>query len=368
MPLELEKSKSFSLALIALIVLSLLLGTVGVWMKSTENAVPPLKSATAAQKMTATLKKINGNQLALIKLEGEINSFDEGGGFMSESSPSQAVREALDAAAVDDAVKGVLLLINSPGGTVGMSQELNSAVKRVRANKPIVATLLDVAASGGYYTAVAADKIVANKGTLTASIGVIMQSLNVQDLMNKKLGVKSITIKSGKYKDLLNPYRATNSGELALLQSIIDDSYRDFLNTVLDGRLRLLENEAEKANRRAKIVAVADGRVVTGNQALKSGLVDELGDWYYAKTVLQELVNERFQLDKATEMPLVAYEAESDFLGRLLHLPFGEASLGLELKRLVPYFSPSFVPPSGTVDASLPLTVRYANQPLWLHQ
>ncbi len=363
MPLELEKSKPFTLVLLGLIVLSLLLGSIGLWMKNSPSSTMPNASTTPQNKMTATLKKISGNQLALIKLEGEINSFDKGGGLMSESSPAQAVREALDVAATDDAVKGVLLLINSPGGTVGMSQELNSAVKRVRANKPIVASLLDVAASGGYYTAVAADKIVANKGTLTASIGVIMQSLNVQELMTKKLGVKSITIKSGQYKDLLNPYRSTNAGELALLQSIIDDSYRDFLNTVLDGRLRPLENEAEKDARRAKIVAVADGRVVTGNQALKAGLVDELGDWYYAKTVLQGLVNERFNLDKATEMPLVPYEAESDFLGRLIHLPFGEASLGMDLRHLLPYLKAS-----DTVEASLPLSVRYANQPLWLHQ
>ena len=367
MPLDVTSSKTFSLVLIGLVALSLLVGSLALVLKN--NAAPPSPEASHIEKEArlkkglSALKSLKGDTLALIKLEGEINSDSSGGNFMESGSGAPAVRDALDAAAKDDKVKGVLLLINSPGGTVGMSQELNAAVKRVRANKPIVATLLDVAASGGYYTACATDKIVTNKGTLTASIGVIMQAMNLQKLMEEKLGVKSITIKSGKFKDLLNPYRKTNPAEVALLQTIINDSYNDFFHTVLEGRLRNLKTEAEKERRRQLITRIADGRVVTGNQAIAAGLADEIGDAYHAKGVLQQLVNERFKYDASTELELVPYESDEDFLQSFFHLPFGEASQHLDLASVLQGLGQSSPP-----ESALPLTMRYANQPLWLYQ
>ena len=371
MPLDVQSSKTFSYVLIGLVALSVLVGSIGLILKN--NAPAPSPEAVHLGRDAerdarfktgmGSLKVLKSNTLALIKLEGEINSDSSGGGFMGSEGGAIAVREALDAAAKDEKVKGVLLLINSPGGTVGMSQELNAAVKRVRANKPIVATLLDVAASGGYYTACATDKIITNKGTLTASIGVIMQSLNFQQLMEQKLGVKSVTIKSGKFKDLLNPYRKTNSAEIALLQTIINESYQDFLNTVLDGRLRNLKTDTEKAHRRKQIIAIADGRIVTGNQAVAVGLADEVGDAYYAKDVLQRLVNERFKLDTSTEFALVPYESTEDFIKGFFHLPFGEASQLLNLEGVLRQLGKAPTP-----EESLPLTIRYAKQPLWLYQ
>jgi protease-4 len=367
MPLDVTSSKTFSLVLIGLVALSLLVGSLALLLKN--NAAPPSPEASHIEKEArlkkgiSALKSLKGDTLALIKLEGEINSDSSGGNFMESGSGAPAVRDALDAAAKDDKVKGVLLLINSPGGTVGMSQELNAAVKRVRANKPIVATLLDVAASGGYYTACATDKIVTNEGTLTASIGVIMQAMNLQKLMEEKLGVKSITIKSGKFKDLLNPYRKTNPAEVALLQTIINDSYNDFFHTVLEGRLRNLKTEAEKERRRQLITRIADGRVVTGNQAVAAGLADEIGDAYHAKDVLQQLVNERFKYDASTELELVPYESDEDFLQSFFHLPFGEASQHLDLASMLQGLGQSSPP-----ESALPLTMRYANQPLWLYQ
>lgn len=368
MPLDVTSSKTFSLVLIGLVALSLLVGSLALVLKN--NAAPPSPEASHIEKEArlkkglSALKSLKGDTLALIKLEGEINSDSSGGNFMESGSGAPAVRDALDAAAKDDKVKGVLLLINSPGGTVGMSQELNAAVKRVRAKKPIVATLLDVAASGGYYTACATDKIVTNKGTLTASIGVIMQAMNLQKLMEEKLGVKSITIKSGKFKDLLNPYRKTNPAELALLQNIINDSYNDFFHTVLEGRLRNLKTESEKERRRQLITRIADGRVVTGNQAIAAGLADEIGDAYHAKNVLQQLVNERFKYDASTELELVPYESDEDFLHSFFHLPFGEASQHLDLASVLQGLGQGAPSP----EAALPLTMRYANQPLWLYQ
>ncbi|XVJ51171.1 MAG: signal peptide peptidase SppA [Vampirovibrio sp.] len=367
MALELQNSKTFSWVLLGLITVTLILGSLSLVLKSIHpsetEATTDISQNYFPNNLKAFPKKVTGEHLALIKLEGEIQSTPDSGGFMSDHNGAIAVREALDLAAMDDRIKGVLLMINSPGGTVGMSQELNAAIKRVRANKPIVASFLDVAASGGYYAACATDRIVSNKGTLTGSIGVIMQSMNLQDLMERKLGVKSITIKSGRFKDLLNPYRKTSSAELALLQRIIDDSYRDFLATVLEGRLRTLNTADEKAKRQARITAIADGRILTGNQALNAGLVDEIGDAYYAKTVLQGLVNERFRLDSSTEMDLAPYEVDNDFLRDFLHLPLGEASQRLDLKSLVHLLNPQI-----QNDQHLPLTARYPNQPLWLFQ
>ena len=204
----------------------------------------------------------NKEHIALVDLSGMIvMNTEEKGLFESESNAVMA-RKALDAAAEDDSVKGVLLRINSPGGTVGMSQELNAAVKRASKKKPVVASLGDLAASGGYYTACAADKIVSNPGTLTASIGVIISTMNLSELLNKKLGVQAVTIKSGKFKDVLSPYRAPRPDEMVLIQNLVNDSYQDFLNTVVEGRTRFMDNDAEKATRAAKIKAVADGRML----------------------------------------------------------------------------------------------------------
>jgi protease IV len=367
--MELQQSRTFSYVFIGLIALSLVVGGIVAAIKSNAPAKEP--TSTAAAQATEAGKKaaraLKGDHIALIHLEGEISSDTEGGGFIEDESHALRARKALDEVADDDKAKGVILLINSPGGTVGMSQELNAAVKRVRAKKPIVASLLDVAASGGYYTACATDRIITNPGTLTASIGVIMQTLNMQQLFNEKLGITSTTITSGKFKDILNPYRKTRPDEVALLQAIIDDSYGDFLNAVLDGRLRHVKGEAAKAERAARIKAVADGRVVTGNQAVAAGLADEVGDLETAKAAVQKLINAKFGYSDKTKLPLEEFEGnEAVFefmgipLGSLQQLPLGWLQAVALLKQ------------GASVQASplaaAPMAVRYANQPLWLYQ
>ncbi len=293
------------------------------------------------------------NHLLLVDLSGMISMEEasEGGLFHSES-PAVSARKMLDAAVKDDSIKGVLLRINSPGGTVAMSQELNAAVTRVHKKKPVVVSMGDLTASGGYYTACAADKIFANPGTLTASIGVIISTMDFSQLLNQKLGVQAVTIKSGKFKDILSPYRTPTVEDKALIQKLIDDSYADFLNAVIAGRTRTMkEGSKEKADRIAKIKAVADGRVVHGRAALEAGLVDEIGGFEEAYTALDMMAKEQFKIKGKDRLPLE--EGGSNFtLGQLLglssHLQPAQPSANAALQQIIP------------------LSMRYPNQPLWI--
>ena len=166
-------------------------------------------------------------------------------------------------------VKAVVIRIDSPGGGVVPSQEIHDAVKRIRDkhNKLVIASMGTVAASGGYYIAAATDRIVANPGTLTGSIGVIMELANVEGLM-KKIGVESVVIKSGDHKDLGSPFRAMNGEDRHILQNVMDDVHSQFIEAVAAGRSLDIK----------EVRALADGRIFTGRQAKTAKLVDELGD------------------------------------------------------------------------------------------
>jgi protease IV len=164
-------------------------------------------------------------------------------------------------------VKAVVIRINSPGGVVGPTQELHDALQRVRqAGKPVVASLGAVAASGGYYVAVAADRIYANPGTLTGSIGVIMQMANLENLM-KKVGVDYVVVKAGQFKDIGNFSRRMTPEERRVLQTLLDDVHSQFIGAVAAGRK--LEQQA--------VLGFADGRIFSGAQAKDLRMVDDLG-------------------------------------------------------------------------------------------
>jgi protease-4 len=197
-----------------------------------------------------------GDRIAVIRVEGVIMD-------------SQQTIEDLRRFSRNPAVKAIVLRIDSPGGGVVPSQEIYDEVKRVRAkhNKAVIASMGSVAASGGYYIAAATDRIVANPGTLTGSIGVIMETANVEGLL-QKIGVEGVVIKSGKYKDVGSPLRKMSEEERGLLQSVMDDVHKQFIEAVAEGR----ELELVVAQ------ALADGRIFTGRQAKEAKLVDELGD------------------------------------------------------------------------------------------
>lgn len=191
---------------------------------------------------------------------------------------SKAPLSQLEKYTRDDGIKAIILRVDSPGGGVSPAQEIYEKVQSVKKKKKVVVSMGSVAASGGYYVSCAADKIVANPGTVTGSIGVIMHFTNVQDLF-KKIGLKSSVVKSGRYKDTGSPFREMSPEERALLQGVLDDIHDQFLDTVSTSR----------GIPKEKLRAIADGRIMTGRQALQMGLVDYLGDIEFAADVAAKL-------------------------------------------------------------------------------
>ncbi len=223
-----------------------------------------------------------GEKISIIKLDGIINDSASSSLFKDLTSSNSAL-ELITKASKDTNVKGIIIRVNSPGGTVAASQELYKAVINARKKKPVVITMGDIAASGGYYISAAADKIYANPGTLTGSIGVITSYLNFSDLLTK-IGVKGVVIKSGAYKDIGNPTRPMTEEERKILQRLLDDTYDQFLTDVSRGR-----NIPKD-----KLAKIAQGLIYTGKQAKKVGLVDYLGDYSQAIEYTQKLVKRRF--------------------------------------------------------------------------
>lgn len=213
----------------------------------------------------------------------------------------------LDEAAKDNRVAGVLIRINSPGGTIGASQELHSAVLRFKATgKKVVVSVADLCASGAYYAAAPADLIVANPGSLVGSIGVILSAPEWSALM-EKLGVRMNTVKSAPSKDILSPWRPMVASEREGLQSVIDVMYGQFLNAVLEGRTNHYTNAAVGAT----IRSAADGRVFAGTQAIALGLVDKLGDERQAGRELARLcgLDENTAISKTSRRGLAGLAA-----------------------------------------------------------
>jgi protease-4 len=167
----------------------------------------------------------------------------------------------------DDSVRAVVVRIETPGGGVAPSQEIYGAVQELRKKKKVVASIGAIGASGGYLIACAADRIVANPGSITGSISAVMHLLNAEGLLSK-IGLKPAVIKSGKYKDIGSPSREITPEERALLQALIDDMNDHFIDTI----------GGDRKMSREKVKAIADGRIFSGRQAKQVGLIDELGD------------------------------------------------------------------------------------------
>jgi len=203
--------------------------------------------------------------IGVVKIEGVINNSSKYLKFLEKLEKNKNV-------------KAIVLRVDSPGGVVGACQEIHDKVKEITKKKPVVVSMGSVAASGGLYVSLPATKIVANPGTITGSIGVIIQSFNFKELA-EKLGVKVVTVKSGRFKDLLNPFKKVDEGSLKVLQSLIDDSYSQFIEAVSKDRKIPIE----------KVKGFADGRVFTGRQAKVLGLVDELGSMDKAIEIAKKL-------------------------------------------------------------------------------
>jgi protease-4 len=167
----------------------------------------------------------------------------------------------------NESIRAILLRINSPGGTVGPAQEIYREIQKTVQTKKVVASMGTMAASGGYYIAAAADGIMANPGTITGSIGVVMSYTNYRELF-EKIGLSAVVIKSGEFKDMGSPIREMTESEEGILQSFVDGTRQQFVEAVADGRDLPLD----------KVSALADGRIYTGEEAMDHGLVDRLGN------------------------------------------------------------------------------------------
>ena len=181
-------------------------------------------------------------------------------------SDSGDVVAQIDEFADDKSIRAVVLRINSPGGGVAPSQEIYQAVLELKKTKKVVVSMGSVAASGGYLISVAADRILANPGTITGSISAVMHHASIEELM-KKIGISSSVVKSGKFKDIGSPTRKMSQEETALIQGIVDDIYDQFVEVIAQNRKIPLEN----------ILQLADGRIFSGRQAKTRGLIDDLG-------------------------------------------------------------------------------------------
>jgi protease IV len=180
----------------------------------------------------------------------------------------------------DDGIKGVIVRINSPGGSVGPSQEIFSEVKKLRTKKKVYVSMGSVCASGGYYIAVAGEKLYAMPATITGSIGVIMEHMIVEDLF-KKLGLQSDTLKSGAFKDAGSPFRKMRGDEKSYFQGILDSIHQQFIKTVADERKIPIDT--------AK--TLSDGRIFIGTQAKDLKLVDQIGTFYDTVDDLKKALN-----------------------------------------------------------------------------
>ena len=208
-------------------------------------------------------------RIANLKVDGVIQDVGEPSIWETVDYNHQAFLEQLDAVLKDETVKAVLLTVNTPGGGVIESEEIYQKLLQIKEEReiPIYVTMGAMAASGGYYISAPADKIFFFFFTITGSIGVIMQSINYEKLA-EKIGVEFETIKSGEHKDMFGGPRPSTKEELAMLQEMIDESYEHFVDIIETGR-----NMSE-----AEVKKVADGRVLGGTQALRAGLVDEIGN------------------------------------------------------------------------------------------
>jgi protease-4 len=195
-----------------------------------------------------------GDKVGVVEVTGVITSSNE-------------IIEDLLSFRDDSSVKAIVLRVDSPGGGVGPSQEIHEEIQKMVQIKPVVVSMGSIAASGGYYIAAPARRILANPGTITGSIGVIMEFTNFQDLL-QKIGLQMSVVKSGEHKDIGSPLRPMSETDRKILQAMIDDVHQQFIAAVSEGR-----NLDPK-----KVKSLADGRIFTGRQALAAGLVDELGN------------------------------------------------------------------------------------------
>jgi protease IV len=270
------------------------------------------------------------NRIAIVKIDGVISDSDSYGTDRAKIVAS--LEEARSRKA-----RGIVLRVNSPGGTVAACQEVFAAVERMKGKSiPVVASMGDIAASGGVYVSMAASEIIASPGTITGSIGVIIKGNDLSVLYNR-VGVSPKVVKSGAHKDMMATYRSLSEEEQALLQGLINDTHDQFVETVAIARKKP----------RDEIDRIADGRILTGRQAHTSGLVDALGD-------LESAVERAAKLAGLREKPKVlVIQPHKSFWQRLLRPFLGGSGF-------------AFIPPLLGNSTSLEYTAPPLPIPMWI--
>ena len=252
---------------------------------------------------------VNGAQnVLMVKLSGMITEEDDSSGWVVDPASSQAALRKIHSAKDNPDIAGILLYVNSGGGGITASDVLWKSLKDFKAadtNRVVVVLMGSVAASGAYYIATAADAIVANPTTLTGSIGVILNSFNVQELAGK-IGLKSVTIKSGGNKDILSPFAELTPEQQQMLQDMVDAMHSRFVSIVAEGR----------GLEEARVRAIADGRILLAQEALDNGLVDTIGYLDDAKAEFEK----RFGVmpvfvEDAEKIPLLKFFQSPTFWG-----------------------------------------------------
>jgi protease IV len=275
------------------------------------------------------VEQTNGdNKIAVISVDGIITSQDTD---RSSMNMVEFISEQLKTAKNDSDVKAVILKVNSPGGEVLASDDINAAIRKFQedTHKPVVASMGTLAASGGYYISAPCRWIVANELTITGSIGVIMDSWNYRALMDK-IGIRPRVFKSGRFKDMLSGEREPDTDKLSpeeqknraeedqMVQSLIDETYNRFKDVVQTGRTQAAgENDGKGKTLVDNWQDYADGRVLSGKHAMELGFVDELGDFDIAVKRAEKLAN-------ISSASLVEYRVAFDFQSVLSHL-FGKS-------------------------------------------
>lgn len=272
------------------------------------------------------------SKVLLLDLSGVISAQDKEG-FIPQPNLLATFKEELTKASKDEKIKAVVLRINSPGGTVNASDILYHELKTFKGSKkiPIIASMMDVAASGGYYLAMATDAILVHPSTVTGSIGVIMLTVNAKGLL-EKVGVEASAITSGPRKDMGSPFRTMTAEEKVIFQSVIDSFYDRFLAVVQEGRPNLSADQIKK---------LADGRIYSGEQAKAAGLVDDIG--YLDEAI--ELAKKQAGL---TDARIVTYRRHGEYQNNIYSRLFGTGSgLGslasMDLLSIVRGGSPQFM-------------------------
>ena len=294
------------------------------------SLVPPV----APLKETTIMGK-GKDKILIVDISGIISEEEKRGiaGISGEPDMVARIKEELKMAAKDKRIKAVILRINSPGGTVTASDMIYHEIEQFKGKTGIrvIACIMDLGASGGYYIAVSADKILAHPTTVTGSIGVIMLNISIEGLL-QKVGIKDTSIKSGEHKDMGSPLKTMSEEERKIFQGVMDNMYERFLGVIAENRKELTSE---------RLRTLADGRIYTAQQALENKLIDQIG-------YLDEAIELAMKESGLTKARVIIYHRpgtyKNNIYSQLTSSSFGSINLlNIDLKTFIRSGTPSFM-------------------------